>query len=241
MALNDTYFRKIKMSPTTQTKADSHPSETKTTPRSTRLLLAVWSLGGKEINQGKITDRLKINGKKSSDCDELFASLEKENAIEIAKKKVSITNKGIEQLGQGLKSSDLAIKGTIVGSWMAKALLKWIQQSEATVNGAATNGKAGNSASAIASYEEFKPEALKLFEKLDKGYNYAGLVPIWHLRRELGDRVGREEFSNWMMEMQAEQEFYLQTGEARQATEDQKRDSITNEIRGLLFFASKES
>jgi hypothetical protein len=44
-----------------------------------------------------------------------------------------------------------------------------------------------------------------------------------------------------MMEMQAEQEFYLQTGEAREATEDQKRDSITNEIRGLLFYASKQS
>ncbi len=44
-----------------------------------------------------------------------------------------------------------------------------------------------------------------------------------------------------MMEMQAEQLFYLQSGEARGATEDQKRDSITDEVRGLLFFASQPS
>ncbi|MBD2059786.1 hypothetical protein H6F88_28010 [Oculatella sp. FACHB-28] len=227
------------MSPATQTKTNSHSLDSAIAPRSVRLLLALWFLGGKDVNQRKVSDRLKVGGKKSPDCDELYARLEREEAIEVAKKKVSITNKGIELLGQGLQSSDLAIEGTIVGSWMAKALLKWIQQSDVSVNGAATNGKVAHSE--ITSYEEFKPEALKLFEKLDKGYNYSGLVPIWHMRRELGDRVGRVEFSDWMMEMQAEQKFYLQGGEAREATEDQKRDSITNEIRGLLFFASKES
>jgi len=227
------------MSPATQIKTNSPASDATLTPRSIRLLLVLWFLGGKNVNQGKVSDRLKVGGKKSPDCDELYAHLEREEAIEVTKKKVSITNKGIELLGQGLQSSDLAIKGTIVGSWMAKALLKWIQQSDVSVNGAATNGKVTHPE--ITSYEEFKPEALKLFEKLDRGYNYGGLVPIWHMRRELGDRVGRIEFSDWMMEMQAEQEFYLQGGEAREATEDQKRDSITNEIRGLLFFASKES
>jgi hypothetical protein len=80
-----------------------------------------------------------------------------------------------------------------------------------------------------------------MFEKLNKTHNYSGLVPIWHLRRELEERVSREEFNNWMMEMQAEQLFYLQSGEARGATEDQKRNSITDEVRGLLFFASKPS
>jgi hypothetical protein len=80
-----------------------------------------------------------------------------------------------------------------------------------------------------------------LFEKLDKSYNYSGLVPIWHLRRELGERIGRDEFTNWMMQMQGEQLFYLQSGEARGATDDQKRDSITDDVRGLLFFASQPS
>jgi hypothetical protein len=93
----------------------------------------------------------------------------------------------------------------------------------------------------IASYDEFKPEVLALFEKLDKSYNYSGLVPIWHLRQALETRLAREEFNNWMMEMQAEQLFYLQSGEARGATDNQKRDSITDEVRGLLFFASQPS
>jgi hypothetical protein len=227
------------MSAATQTKTNSPSSDAITTSRSVRLLLAVWFLGEKEINQGEVTKRIKLKEEKSADCEKFFLQLKEEKAIAVAGKKVSITDKGIELLGQGLKTSDLSIKGTIVGSWMAKALLKWIQQSDVSVNGAVTNGKVAHSE--IASYEEFKPEALKLFEKLDRGYNYGGLVPIWHMRRELGDRVGRVEFSDWMMEMQAEQELYLQSGEAREATEDQKRDSITNEIRGLLFFASKES
>lgn len=232
------------MSAATQTKTDSHATDshalnTKVTPRSIRLLLALWFLGGKQVNQGEVTKRVKLKEEKSADCQKFFTQLEQAGAIKVASKKVSITDEGKKVLGEGLKGSDLAIEGTIVGSWMAKALLEWIQQLEVAVNGAATNGKTVHSA--IASYKEFKPEALKLFGKLDKSYNYGGLVPIWHLRRELGDRVDRVEFSDWMMEMQAEQEFYLQTGEAREATEDQKRDSITNEIRGLLFYASKQS
>jgi hypothetical protein len=91
----------------------------------------------------------------------------------------------------------------------------------------------------IGSYEEFKSEILNLFEKLDKTYNHAGLVPIWQIRQELGNRVERDQFNDWMMNTQAEQLLYLQSGEARGATEDQKRDSINSEVRGLLFFASK--
>ena len=76
---------------------------------------------------------------------------------------------------------------------------------------------------------------------LDNSYSYSGLVPIWHLRRELSKQVSPEEFNDWMMQMQASQLLYLQSGEARGASEDEKRDSIHSEIRGLLFFASKLS
>ncbi|MFM6308725.1 MAG: hypothetical protein ACKPGB_10710, partial [Dolichospermum sp.] len=63
--------------------------------------------------------------------------------------------------------------------------------------------------------------------------------PIWQIRKEVGNRLQRDQFNTWIMDMQAEQLLYLQSGEARGATEEQKQDSINSEIRGLLFFASK--
>lgn len=226
------------MTEAAQTKI-SHSSAIQIEPRLTRLLLALWFLGGEKVSQGELTKKVKLKEEKSADCQEFFTKLKNDGAIKIDNRKISITNQGRNSLSQSLKTSNLSIEGTIVGSWLAKALLKWIQQSEESLNGAAVNGRIAHST--IASYEEFKPKVLSLFEKLNKGYNYGGLVPVWHLRRELGEQVDRGEFSDWMMEMQAEQEFYLQAGEAREATEDQKRDSITNEIRGLLFYASKQS
>lgn len=227
------------MSTATLTAKKSNNINTQFADRSTRLLLALWESEELATPKGKLMDRLKRKGEKSSDYQEVFAQLQDKGAITIAGGKVTLSTQGVDLLGQYLKNSDLAIEGTIVGAWIARALCKWIQQANVAASTPATNGKVGSDA--IVSYEEFKPEALSLFEKLNKGYNYGGLVPIWHMRRELGDRVQREEFSDWMMEMQAEQKFYLQTGEAREATDDQKRDSITNEIRGLLFFVSKAS
>lgn len=162
--------------------------------------------------------------------------LEKVGVIKIAKKNkaetVFLTNKGLQMLDEGLKNPEFKYESNI-GAKTANALLKWIREMD---------GKAAKTENnAIASYDEFKSEALTLFDKLDKGYSYSGLVPIWHLRREMGQRVERDQFTNWMMEMQAEKLLYLQSGEARGATEEQKEASINSEIRGLLFYASQPS
>ncbi|NJL39682.1 MAG: hypothetical protein HC840_15875 [Leptolyngbyaceae cyanobacterium RM2_2_4] len=207
------------------------------TPRSIRLLLALWFLGGKDINQGKINDRLKVNGKKSLDCDDLYARLEQEEAIEVAKKKVSITNKGIELLGQGLQSSDLAIKGTIVGSWMAKALLKWIQQSDVSMNGAATNGKVAHSE--ITSQEKFKQVALEVYDRLNRDYNLDNLVPIYRIRREIGNQVSRSQFNEWMLDMQANDILQLIGGEMPGLTPDIAEDSIETNLGGVRYYVKK--
>lgn len=207
----------------------------------TRLLLALWDLSATqtEVMKGQLTPKIKSKSHKASEYKGIFDQLEKEGAISSNKNKFSLSPKGVEILGEYLKKPDeVKFEGTI-GSWVANALVRWIAQINGT--GSASAAKAKPKEKAIASYKEFKPEVLALFEKLDKSYNYSGLVPIWHLRQALENRVGREEFNNWVMEMQAEQLFYLQSGEARRATEDQKRDSITDDVRGLLFFASQPS
>jgi len=152
---------------------------------------------------------------------------------------VALSARGKEVLADGLKSKDSLFEfdGSQIGTRLGNALLKWIRHQDGAAGVGVEAGK--GDVGAIASYEEFKAQALALFEKLDKSYNYSGLVPIWHLRRELGEQVSRENFKDLIMQMQADRLFYLQSGEARGATDEQKRDSISDDVRGLLFFASK--
>ncbi len=214
----------------------------------TRVLLTLWQMGGAEekVKKSELTTRSKRSREKAGDYKDIFNDLQEAGAIAIVTEKrvakVSLTEKGKQILGEGLKNPDLSFDGNKVGSKVVNArvvnaLLNWHRQSDANVPTALVTEKEG----AIASYEDFKSKVLALFEKLDKGYNYGGLVPIWHLRREIGEGVGREQFNEWMMEMQAQKLFYLQSGEARGATDDQKQDSITSEVRGLLFYASQPS
>ncbi|RMG11392.1 MAG: hypothetical protein D6728_08800 [Cyanobacteria bacterium J055] len=190
------------------------------------------------VKKSELLNRVKKKNEKSQDFQPLLDALEEKGAIERRTEKrtalVSLQESGVQLLATGLRNSEFEYTSN-VGKKDANALLKWIRQM-----GGLASGSVGT-VQAIDSYDEFKAEVLNLFEKLDKGYNYIGLVPIWHLRREMGERVDRLQFNDWMMEMQAEKLFYLQSGEARGATDEQKRDSIYSDIRGLLFYASQPS
>jgi hypothetical protein len=217
--------------------------------KKTRLLLFLWDMGGveKQIKKGELNERLKRKKETAKHYQDTYEELEKAGAIALSKNTVSLsTPEGLQMLNEGLKSDEFQFDSAI-GAKAANALLKWFREQGTSGKGVVSNGAsapadtAKSAEGAIASYEHFKSQVLPLFDKLDKTHNYSGLVPIWHLRHELGKRVSREEFNDWMMEMQADQLFYLQSGEARGATDDQKRDSITDDVRGLLFFASQPS
>jgi hypothetical protein len=170
----------------------------------TRLLLALWDLGGakQEVKKGDLTKRIVAKGKKVADFKDIFAELEKKGAIAISKKGYSLESpQGLEVLSQGLKSADFKFEGTIVGTWAANALVRWIGEMDGAVvsTSAPTNGiKSG-----IKSYDELKSEILDLFEKLDGTNSYSGLVPIWHLRPRVKRTSDPENFNKWMMAMQA--------------------------------------
>ncbi|MEG4507214.1 hypothetical protein QUA81_25245 [Microcoleus sp. F6_B4] len=212
-----------------------------------RVLLNLWDLGGgkMKVKKGDLTKRIVRTNETSQRYVEVLGELQATGAIEYSLVNrvtlVELTAKGKEVLAQGLKSRDSLFEfdGSQIGTRLGNSLLKWIRHQDGAASVAVEKGKAD--AGAIASYEDFKSQALALFEKLDKGYNYRGLVPIWHLRRELGEQVSRENFKDLIMQMQADRLFYLQSGEARAATDEQKRDSISDDVRGLLFFASKPS
>lgn len=212
-----------------------------------RVLLNLWDLGGGKmmVKKGDLTKRIVRTNETSQRYVGVLGELQESGAIEYSLinrvTMVELSAKGKEVLAQGIKSKDSLFEfdGSQIGTRLGNSLLKWIRHQDGAASVAVEKGK--GDVGAIASYDDFKSQALALFEKLDKGYNYMGLVPIWHLRRELGEQVSRENFKDLIMQMQADRLFYLQSGEARGATDEQKRDSISDDVRGLLFFASKPS
>ena len=203
----------------------------------TRLLLALWNLGGtqQEVNKRQLHDRIVSKTKKVADYHHIFEELQNQGAIAISKKGYSLTSgKGLEVLGEGLRSSDFKFEGTIVGTWAANALVKWINQIDVAVSGAdvPVNGK-----SAIASYDEFKPVALEVYDKLNYEYNFNNLVPIYRIRREIGERVSRTEFNDWLLETQANDILQLQGGTVEDNASDKIEDSISTTLNGLRCYA----
>lgn len=215
---------------------DSKVTNTQFSDRSVRLLLVLWFLGGESVNQGELTKRVKVKEEKSKDCEKFFTELKKGGAIEVTNKKVSLTEFGKNALGNRLGNTDLAIEGTIIGSWMAKALLKWIQQSGVTSYAPSTNGNGKTVGSAIASYEEFKPVALEVYDRLNRDYNLDNLVPIYRIRREIGDRVSRSQFNEWMLDLQANDVLQLIGGEMPSLTPDKAEDSIETNLGGVRYY-----
>ncbi|MDF5717581.1 MAG: hypothetical protein PUP93_27865 [Rhizonema sp. NSF051] len=206
----------------------------------TRLLLALWDLGGtkQEVKKGELTKRIVSKGKKIADYRDIFEKLEKEGAIAISKKGYSLESPtGVEVLGEGLKSPELRFDGTIVGTWVANALLKWISDQDGAVTSAAAlvNGVK----SSITSYDEFEKVALEAYDRLNQDFNHNNLVPIYKIRREIGDRLSRENFNNWLRKMQVEDIFILQGGEMPDITSDKAEDSISTSLGELRYYATR--
>ncbi|MEH1865195.1 MAG: hypothetical protein V7K69_09305 [Nostoc sp.] len=212
-----------------------------TAQTSTRLLLALWDLGGtqQEVKKGQFTKRIVSKSQKVADYQDSFEELQNQGAIAISKKGYSLTSpKGLEVLGEGLRSGEFKFEGTIVGTWAANALVKWISQIDVVVASAdvPVNGK-----SAIVSYDEFKSVALEVYDKLNQNYNLDDLVPIYRIRREIGDQITRENFNEWLLEMQKNDIVQLIGGEMTDITPDKAEDSITTKLSGLRYYAKRLS
>jgi hypothetical protein len=203
----------------------------------TRVLLALWELGGakQEVNKGKLHDRIKSKDKKVADFQDIFAELEEKGAIAISKKGYTLASpQGLEVLSQGLKSADFKFEGTIVGTWAANALVRWIGEMDGA-SGADVPVKGVKSE--IKSYDEFEKVTLSVYDQLNRDYNLNDLVPIYRIRREIGDRTSREHFNEWLLEMQEKDIFQLMAGEMPDITPDKRDDSITIPGGGLRYYA----
>jgi hypothetical protein len=222
---------------TAKNKAKASDSSINELQAKTRLLLALWDMGGTktEVMKGQLTKRVVQKSHKASDYQGIFDELEQEGAIANNKNKFSLTSKGEGMLGEMLKHPDVKFEGTIVGTWVANALVRWIAQTNGAVSISTTPAKTKEKA--IASYDEFKQVALDVYDKLNRDYNLDDLVPIYRMRREIGDRVSRSQFNEWLLEMQANDIFQLMAGEMPDMTPDKHEDSITIPGAGLRYYA----
>ncbi|NEQ67837.1 MAG: hypothetical protein F6K21_20495 [Symploca sp. SIO2D2] len=211
----------------------------------TCLLLVLWYLGADkaEVNKSQVTKRIVAKKHKVGDYQGIFEELEHQGAIAIAKNKFSLSPQGVEMLGEMLKQPEARFEGTIVGTWAANALLKWIAHLDSAVSTKVVTDKnetqaiAYGSSKLIASYEKFQPVALAVYEQLNQDYNLDHLVPIYRIRREIGNQVTRAQFNEWLLEMQADDFFQLQGGSVEDSAPDKIEDSITTEFDGLRCYA----
>jgi hypothetical protein len=193
------------------------------------MLLALWDLAspGTEVKRTEVTNRVKRDREKVEPYRDFLEQLEKDGAVVITKGrvvKVSLSKPhGLETLSQGLRESKFVFEGS-VKVWAANALLRWIREMDVQ----ATTELAEASKSQIKSYEEFSQIVLDTYDRLNLG----NLVPIYRIRREIGERVARKDFDEWLLEMQSNDIVQLIGGEMPDISPDKVEDSIKIDLGG---------
>jgi hypothetical protein len=217
--------------------------ENKKNKAKTRLLLALFE-AQKPVKKGQLNGRIVPKNEKIKDYQSVFNELQESGAIEKSNEGYSlIFPKGLELLDESLKTTDFVFEGTIVGTWAANALLKRIRDIEsltslpALQNQVIQNKKSSNEA--IASYDKFKQITLEVYEELNRNYNLDNLVPIYRIRKEIGEKVSRDNFNQWMLEMQKKDILQLIGGEMTDITPEKAEDSITTKLSGLRYYAKR--
>ena len=212
----------------------------------TRLLLALWDIGGidEQVMRKELTDQVKLNNERVKDYQDIFEQLQEKGAITIETKNkaahVLLTETGLQILEDGIKSPYFEFDGKELKARDkdVNALLRWFREKSTVGNGVIVSADAGKSSEpAIASYDEFKPVALEVYDHLNRDYNLNDLVPIYRIRREIGDRVSRSNFNEWLLKMQEHEIFQLMAGEMPDITPDKRDDSITIPGGGLRYYA----
>ncbi|MEO6863465.1 MAG: hypothetical protein ABI180_18300 [Microcoleus sp.] len=212
-----------------------------------RALLNLWDLtGGKiPVKKGDLTKRIVRTNETSQRYVGVLDELEKAGAIEYSVvnrvKRVELSAKGKEVLAQGLKSADSLFEfdGSQIGTRLGNALLRWIRHQDGAAGVAAETGK--KDGGTIASYNDFKAVAIDVYDRLNRDYNFDDLVPIYRMRQEIGEKVSRSQFNEWLLEMQANDIFQLIGGEMTDITPDKAEDSIKTKLGGIRYYAKRLS
>jgi len=215
------------------------------------LLLALWELGadGNSIKKGDLGK--KTRKLKSEEREPLVNDLANKGLL-------TITSEGrtnLYTLQSGFKTEVLTLVqnpefkfNAQIGRTRANSLLQLFRDLKLAsmipstgINGAVTVKQNGNGKlnGAITSFDKFKQTTLKVYDQLNQDFNMDNLVPIYRIRREIGDRVSRTQFSEWLFEMQSEDVFQLLEGSVEDNTTDKLEDSVTTTLGKLRCYAKR--
>ncbi|WP_051319672.1 MULTISPECIES: hypothetical protein [Planktothrix] len=230
------------MSSTPSIDASSSISAVTETVEKSRFLLTLWAMSCKDgtVKKSELTSKVKQKrkGKKIGVSQSLYDELQAADVIKIYKQNqtpmVSLTDTGKQILIDSLINPDFVFDATVVASRLANGLIALIRELH-------QGGIPLTSVKqvTIASYEEFKAIALQVYDQLNKDYNYDNLVPIYRIRRTIGDQVSRSQFNEWMLEMQANDLVQLIGGSVEDSAPDKIEDSISTELVGLCCYAKR--
>lgn len=205
----------------------------------TRFLLALWDLSeGQDqasVARGDVMPRAKRSKETSADFDPIIEGLQAQGAIAADGNTYKLLPQGKQILAKSLMDEDFEYDSN-VGAKTVNTLLKWIRQGN-IASVAAMNGSSGNGATPIESYKEFTQVALDTYDQLNRDYNLDNLVPIYRIRRHIGDRLSRSQFNDWMLDMQAEDVFQFLEGSVEDSAPDKIEDSITTKFGQLRCYA----
>jgi hypothetical protein len=197
----------------------------------TRFLLVLLALGEASVLKGDVNAR--FSGK-TKEANEAREELINAGAIELSTdgKRLTLTEDGKQVLGDGL-AKGFVFKAQI-GAKMANALLTLIRP------GAVSRTVVAKSeVEAIGSYEVFKGVVLEVFDRLNRDFNMDNLVPIYRIRREIRERVERQQFNGWLLKMQSDDIFQLAEGSVEDSAIDKIEDSVTTPLGKLRCYAKR--
>jgi hypothetical protein len=207
-----------------------------------RFLLALWDLGGAAVRKGDLNGR--FSGK-VPEANAATANLLQLGAIEVSSngRLVTLTSAGKVLLMESLTKGDFKFEAQI-GAKTANSLLMWLRTQVDVDKSSRVNELAGEviggmiSGIAINSYELFKSTTLETYARLNRDFKLDNLVPIYRIRRDIGDRATRQDFDNWLLAMQADDIFQLQGGSVPDGDAAKIEDSIVTELSGLRCYAT---
>ncbi len=209
----------------------------------TRILLNLWALEETPVAKSNFLPKGKA-----------YATASEELATDgaLSKQKVSgynryaVTKDGENTLADGLLNDEFGFTGSIIGTKTANAVIKWLRQNASTqatknqiLGEEKTLSDRRNGHGSISSYEEFSATALKIYDQLNQDYNLDDLVPIYRIRREIGDRLPRQQFNEWLLEIQASDRVQLLGGDLPNVTADQLEDSVAIPGGGTRFYVKR--
>ena len=198
-----------------------------------RLLLALWDLGGVDIRKGLVNSR--FSGKTAA-ANAACTRLAEAGAIKSSPdgRFLTLTDQGTVLLASSLEAK-FEFEAQI-GAKTANALLNWFRYN-ANVNQPSLRHDL--QAAAIATYSEFQELALAAYDRLNRDFNFDRLVPIYRIRRDLGDRVARTSFNEWLLKMQADGILQLLEGTVEDSAPDKLEDSVMTKVSGLRCYAKR--